>query len=114
MHGRQLLAKPRATSDHGPILTRTTPRIPKEAIVPFECVSMEETSASGFIDAGHRTMDRTEGRQRGFLAEVRRFFDCINEVDAATGAFSSCSLCWTPAKALAASSLRWAQLERWS
>jgi hypothetical protein len=30
-------------------------------------------------------MDRTEGRQRGFFAEVRRFFDCINEVDAATG-----------------------------
>jgi hypothetical protein len=38
-----------------------------------------------FIDAGDRTMDGTDGRRRGFLAEVRRFFDCINQVDAATG-----------------------------
>ena len=38
-----------------------------------------------FIDAGDRTMDGTEGRRRGFFAEVRRFFDCINQVDAATG-----------------------------
>jgi hypothetical protein len=30
-------------------------------------------------------MDGTEGTRRGFLAEVQRFFDCINQVDAATG-----------------------------
>jgi hypothetical protein len=38
-----------------------------------------------FIDAGDRTMDSTDRRRTGFLAEVRRFFDCINQVDAATG-----------------------------
>jgi hypothetical protein len=30
-------------------------------------------------------MDGTEGTRRGFLAKVQRFFDCINQVDAATG-----------------------------
>ena len=42
-------------------------------------------------------MDGTEER-RGFAAEVRRFFDCINQVDAATGSIFLLLLLLGPAK----------------
>jgi len=86
MRGRQFLAKSWAASDHGPIPARTAPRC-----------------AWWFIDAGDRTMDGTEGRRRGFVAEVQRFFDCFNQFEAATGSIFILLLLMGPRQGLGSS-----------
>jgi hypothetical protein len=48
-------------------------------------------------------MDGTEGRPRGFFAEFRRFFDCINQVDAATGSIFFLLVLFGPSQGLGSS-----------
>jgi hypothetical protein len=58
--------------------------------VPFEYASVEEAGKRSGVRmevhrCGRSTMDGTEGRRRGFVAEAQRLFECFNQVEAATG-----------------------------
>jgi hypothetical protein len=48
-------------------------------------------------------MDGTEARPRGFAAECRRFFDCLNQIDAATGSIFFLLLLFGPRQGLGSS-----------
>ena len=45
-------------------------------------------------------MDATEERRRGFVAEAQRFFDCINQVEAATWSIFILLLLMSPRQGL--------------
>jgi hypothetical protein len=57
-------------------------------------------------------MGGTEKRRRGFVAEYRRFCDCFNQVDTATGSIFFLLAILGLAKAWAATSPLWVLLER--
>jgi hypothetical protein len=69
-------------------------------------------SAWWFIDAGDRTMDGIEERRRSFVAEAQRFFDCFNQVEAATGSIFILLLLMGPRQGLAAAPPQWVRLDR--
>jgi hypothetical protein len=48
-------------------------------------------------------MGGTEKRRRGFVAEVQRFFDCLNQVDTATGSIFFLLLILGPSQGLGSS-----------